>query len=225
MPVTLPVVMLLLDYWPLKRFEDYKLKVAGSAGGEFSTFNFQLSTIILEKWPFFLLTAASCVITFLAQRDTAMSSLTQIPFGLWIGKCVTAYAGYLWKMIWPLDLGIFYPLRAPIAWQLIAESAIILAGISVIVWLERKISPWLIVGWLWFLITLLPAIGLVQVGTQAMADRYSYFPLIGIFLAIAFSAQTLVERFAFLKTWLATAGFLIVGSVCGTYGKAIALLA
>ena len=92
-------------------------------------------------------------------------------------------------------------------WHLIAESAIVLTGISIIVWLERKISPWLVVGWLWFLVTLLPVIGLVQVGAQAMADRYSYFPLIGIFLAIAFSAQTLAARFSFLKEWLAAAGF------------------
>jgi protein O-mannosyl-transferase len=211
MPVTLPVVMLLLDYWPLKRVEGHRLKVAGPAGGELSTFKFEFS-IIWEKWPFFLLAAASCVVTFLAQRNTAVSSLTQVPFGYRLENSLTAYAGYLWKTIWPLDLGIFYPLRAPIAWQLIAESAIVLTGISVIVWLERRVSPWLIVGWLWFLVTLLPVIGLVQVGAQSMADRYSYFPLIGIFLAIAFSAQTLAVRFSFLKTWLAVAAILMLGS-------------
>ncbi len=211
MPVTLPVVMLLLDYWPLKRVEDYRLKVAGPAGGNLSTFNFQLSTF-LEKWPFFLLSAASCVITFLAQHDMAVLSLTQIPFGYRLENSLTAYARYLTKMIWPLDLGIFYPLHAPIAWRLMAESAIVLTGISIIVWLERKISPWLIVGWLWFLVTLLPVIGLVQVGVQAMADRYSYFPLIGIFLAIAFSAQALAAHFGFLKNWFAAAMVLILGA-------------
>ena len=208
MPVTLPMVMLLLDYWPLNRFENYKLKITNATNTKPSTLNFQLS-IILEKWPFFLLAAASCAITFLAQRGTAISSLARVPLSIRLENTLTAYVGYLWKMIWPLDLGIFYPLRAPIAWQLIAESAFVLMGISIIVWLERRFCPWLIVGWLWFLITLLPAIGLVQVGTQAMADRYSYFPLIGIFLAIAFSAQTLAARFSFLRTWLATAGVLI----------------
>jgi protein O-mannosyl-transferase len=211
MPVTLPVVMLLLDYWPLKRVEDYQLKIASATGSEPSTFNFQLS-ILLEKWPFFLLAAASCVITFLAQRGTALSSLARVPFSIRLENTLIAYASYLWKMIWPLDLGIFYPLRAPIAWQLIAESAIVLMGISVIVWLERKVSPWLVVGWLWFLITLLPVIGLVQVGAQSMADRYSYFSLIGIFLAIAFSSQALATRFSFLRSWLAAAGVLITAA-------------
>jgi protein O-mannosyl-transferase len=211
MPVTLPVVMLLLDYWPLNRVEGYKLKVADAVNSKPSTFNFRLSTL-LEKWPFFLLAAASCVITFLAQRDTAVSSLTQVPFGYRLENSVTAYAAYLWKMVWPMDLSVFYPLHPLIAWQLVAESAIILSGISVIVWRVRKGSPWLIVGWLWYLVTLLPVIGLVQVGTQAMADRYSYFPLIGIFLAVAFSAQALADRFIFLKRWLAVAAVLMLGS-------------
>ncbi len=211
MPVTLPVVMLLLDYWPLNRVEDYKLKVAGSTSGKLSTFNFQLSTLF-EKWPFFLLAAASCVITFLAQRGTAVSSLENIPPGFRLENSLTAYAGYLWKMVWPVDLAIFYPLRASIAGHLIAESAILLTGISIIIWREHKNAPWLVVGWLWFLVTLLPVIGLIQVGAQAMADRYTYFPLIGIFLAIAFSAQTLTAHFGFLKKWFAAAVVLILGA-------------
>jgi tetratricopeptide (TPR) repeat protein len=211
MPVTLPLVMLLLDYWPLKRFEKYKLKVAGTGAGESSIFNFQFSAV-LEKWPFFLLSAASCIITFLCQRDTAMSSLTGVPFSLRLENALTAYGSYLWKMVWPMDLAVMYPLHAHIAWQLIAESVIVLTGISLIAWRERKCSPWLIVGWLWFLVTLVPVIGLVQVGQQAMADRYSYFPLIGIFLVIAFSAQAAAARFAFLKKWCAPTAILILGA-------------
>jgi len=210
MPVTLPLVMLLLDYWPLKRVEAYKSRVASATGSEPSTFNFQLSTV-LEKWPFFLLAAASCVVTILAQQKT-VSSLVRVPPGFRLENALTAYAGYLWNMVWPLHLAIFYPLRAPLPWQLVAESAIILAGISVIVWRERKGSPWLFVGWLWFLVTLVPVIGLVQVGSQAMADRYTYFPLVGIFLAVAFSAQALAGRFIFLKTWMVAAGVLILGA-------------
>jgi tetratricopeptide (TPR) repeat protein len=212
MPVTLPVVMLLLDYWPLNRVAGCRLQPAGSAAQTLqpSTFNLQLS-IIWEKWPFFLLAAASCVGTVLAQHH-AVSSLANVPLGLRLENALTAYAGYLWKMVWPVNLAIFYPLRAPIAWQLITESAIVLTGISVIVWRERKGSPWLVVGWLWFLVTLVPVIGLVQVGSQAMADRYSYFPLIGIFLAIAFSAQSLAGRFSFLKKGLSAAAILILGA-------------
>ena len=209
MPVTLPLVMLLLDYWPLKRIENYQLKVAAATGSKPSTFNFQLETI-LEKWPFFLLVAASCVVTVIAQQKT-VSSLVNVPLGFRLENALTAYAGYLWKMVWPLHLAIFYPLRAPIAWQPVAESAVILAGISVIVWRERKSSPWLLVGWLWFLVTLVPVIGLVQVGAQSMADRYSYFPLVGIFLAVTFSAQALVGRFRFLKTWVSSMAILILG--------------
>jgi tetratricopeptide (TPR) repeat protein len=113
-------------------------------------------------------------------------------------------------MIWPVNLAIFYPLHTPIAWQLIAESAAVLAGISYLVWRERKRSPWLTVGWLWFLATLLPVIGLVQVGSQSMADRYSYFPLIGIFLAITFSTQALAGHFSSFKKWLTVAAVLIL---------------
>lgn len=210
MPVTLPLVMLLLDYWPLKRFEKHKLTVTGAGAGESSTFNFQFSTI-LEKWPFFLLSAASCIITFLCQLPTAMSSLAFVPLGLRLENALTAYAGYLWKMVWPLDLAILYPLHGHIARHLIAESVIVLTGISVIAWRERRCNPWLIVGWLWFLVTLVPVIGLVQVGQQAMADRYSYFPLIGIFLAIAFSAQAVAARFICLKKWWAPTAILILG--------------
>ncbi len=212
MPVTLPVVMLLLDYWPLNRFENYKLKIIGATNAKASAFNFQLSTL-LEKWPFFLLSAASCVITFLAQRHTAMSSLAHVPFSLRLENGLTAYVGYLWKMIWPLDLAVLYPLQMHIAWQLVAESAIILSGISVIAWRVRKGSPWLVVGWLWFLVTLLPVIGLLQAGQQAMADRYSYFPLIGIFLAIAFSRRLWPHVLFFEKSGLAAAMILIL-SVC-----------
>jgi Flp pilus assembly protein TadD len=167
--------------------------------------------LVLEKWPFFLLAAGSCVVTVLAQHEF-ICSLAGFPFSFRLENTATAYVSYLWKMVWPQDLAIFYPLHAPIAWQWVAESAIILAGISVIVWRERKGCPWLIVGWLWFLVTLGPVIGLVQAGSQAMADRYTYFPLIGIFLALAFSAQALAGRFAWLKPWLASAGVLVLGS-------------
>ena len=200
MPVTLPLVMLLLDYWPLKRFQD----------GQPPTFKLKLLTV-WEKWPFFLLSAASCIVTVMAQRKT-VSSLTIVPVDFRLENALTAYAGYLWKMIWPVHLTIFYPLHSPIALPLVAEALVILAGISWITWLERKRSPWLMVGWLWFLVTLVPVIGLVQVGAQAMADRYSYFPLVGIFLAVTFSVLALAGRFSFLKTWLSLAGVLILGA-------------
>lgn len=208
MPVTLPLVMLLLDYWPLQRLAASGLEGAspGSPGGQPSSFA-AFIPLILEKWPF-LLAAASCGVTVLAQHH----AISPLPFNLRLENAVTAYAGYLSKMIWPLHLAIFYPLLSPIAWSLVAESAIILTGISVLVWLERKTHPWLLAGWLWFLVTLVPVIGLVQVGAQSMADRYTYFPLIGIFLAATFSAQVLTERFSFLIKWFSLAAVLILGA-------------
>jgi Flp pilus assembly protein TadD len=196
--VTLPGVLLLLDFWPLKRwsFGEWRLKNSGW---------------LLEKAPFLALSLVVCVITILAQRKT-VSSLATIPVDFRLENALTAYVSYLWKMIWPVDLTIFYPLQLPIALPFVAEAAVILAGISLIIWLERKGSPWLMVGWLWFLMTLLPVIGLVQVGAQAMADRYSYFPLVGIFLAVTFSAMALARRFNFLRTWLIWTGVLILGA-------------
>jgi protein O-mannosyl-transferase len=167
-----------LDYWPLNRFSE-----ANMPGENFLASNPQSSTlklkwpVFIEKWPFFLLASAMCAVTCLSQHD-ALNTLENVPFGLRLENALTAYGGYLYKMVWPVNLTIFYPLHAHIAWQLLAESAIVLVGVSIISLLEWKRSPWLIVGWLWFLGTLMPVIGLVQVGSQAMADRYSYFPLV-----------------------------------------------
>jgi tetratricopeptide (TPR) repeat protein len=210
MPVTLPLVMLLLDYWPLMRMEHCPSARANSAAVEPENLRFYL-TIVFKKWPFLLMAAVLCVITISAQRN-AVSSLINVPLSLRLQNALTAYSVYLWKMVWPLHLAIFYPLRAPIAWPPVAESAIVLTGISILAWHRRKHSPWLFVGWFWFLITLVPVIGLVQVGAQAMADRYSYFPSIGIFLALSFSVQAMVERFNFLKTWMTGACIFILGA-------------
>jgi Tfp pilus assembly protein PilF len=209
MPVTLPLVMLLLDYWPLNRVATRRSAVEGAGLGEMPRSSPWL--LIREKWLFFLLAAALCMVTVLAQHD-AVSSLKIVPFNLRLENAIVAYGGYLWKMIWPLQLCIFYPLELPVAWSLIAASLVILAGVSIIVWLERQCQPWLIVGWLWFLVTLVPVIGLVQVGAQSMADRYTYFPLIGIFLAVAFSAQAFIAHFQRLEKWLALMAILILGA-------------
>ena len=209
MPVTLPLVMLLLDYWPLNRVAGRGVEVEGSGPQMIRRSSF--IPLIWEKWPFFLLAALLCAVTILAQH-TAVSSLVTVPFNCRLENAVTAYGGYLWKMIWPLHLAIFYPLEMPIAWSLLAESLIILTGVSIIAWRERKDNPWLITGWLWFLVTLGPVIGLVQVGGQSMADRYSYFPLVGIFLAVTFSAEAVIERFNHLKMWFALVAILILGT-------------
>src|ERR1700677_55541 len=128
MPVTLPLVMLLLDYWPLNRVAGRGVEVEGSGPQMIRPSSF--IPLIWEKWPFFLLATLLCAVTILAQH-TAVSSLVTVPFNCRLENAVTAYGGYLWKMIWPLHLAIFYPLEMPIAWSLLAESLIILTGVSI----------------------------------------------------------------------------------------------
>jgi protein O-mannosyl-transferase len=196
MLVTLPFVMLLLDFWPLQRFS-------------LSAFRFPL---LSEKIPFFLLTIISCVVTYFAQRNEAVASLAKVPLQLRFENSITAYIGYLFKTIWPVHLSVFYPLPGKISFLAVAASAAFLIFISALVWLERKRNPWLLVGWFWFAGTLVPVIGLVQVGDQAMADRYTYFPLIGIFIAAVFAFEEWVCRFRFQKIAGAVAGVVILSA-------------
>ena len=203
MLVTLPFVMLLLDYWPLQRL---------------SIPNAQFSTglrLALEKWPFFLLTAVSCVITYLAQRHgEAVMTLQQFPLDLRAANALISYERYLAKMIWPWPLAVFYPLPNHLSWiRAMTATAIAELGIlSWLIWRTHRSRPYLLVGWLWFLGTLVPVIGLVQVGSAAMADRYSYFPLVGLFIAAAFGARDLVKRFPWSKIAAATAAGLVLAA-------------
>jgi tetratricopeptide (TPR) repeat protein len=195
MLVTLPFVMLLWDIWPLERWRPFATATNGSKNraAEHATRNTRL--LLLEKTPFLLLTLGSCIITFVAQRSVAVMSLEQRPLGLRLANALVSYVEYLAKMIWPARLAVIYPLPNEIpGWQ-IAGAAVILAAISLGAWVARKNSPYLLVGWLWFLGTLTPVIGLVQVGGQALADRYTYIPSIGIFIALAYGAAELAARF------------------------------
>jgi tetratricopeptide (TPR) repeat protein len=195
MLVTLPFVMLLLDYWPLKRLE-----VQNSG--------FRVRRLVLEKIPFFALSAASCVITFLAQHHGgAVVSLENVPLHYRLENVPVAYAGYLLKMAWPANLAVFYPLNPPSPWELAAAVAAVVA-ISWLAWEVRRPRPYWLVGWLWFLGTLVPVIGLVQVGGAALADRYTYFPSIGIFLAAALGLRDGAERFRISNRIVGTAAAL-----------------
>jgi Tfp pilus assembly protein PilF len=188
MLVTLPFVMLLLDYWPLNRIRS----------SEFGIRNFK--KLLLEKWPFFALAAASCVVTFLAQhRGGAVASLENVPLHHRLENVPVAYAGYLLKMIWPAHLAVFYPIHSLSRLE-VGMAAAALAAISWLAWRVRRQCPYCLVGWLWFLGTLVPVIGLVQVGGAAMADRYTYFPGIGIFLAAALGVRDGAERFRISKS-------------------------
>lgn len=204
MPVTLPLVMLLLDGWPLHRW---------AAGPDCLSTAKRLG---LEKLPFFVCSGLVCVITLHTQHH-AESSFAAIPLGLRLQNVVMAYVGYLGKLIWPFQLAILYPYHSTVPHLLVGECALLLLAISLLAWRERRTGPYLWVGWLWFLVTLLPVIGLIQVGSQSMADRYSYFPSIGIFLAVAFALQAVVRHFPRLGPSLVVASVLaLVACVCLT---------
>ena len=204
MLVTWPLVMLLLDYWPLRRLQKAEV------GGQRST----VSDLVVEKIPLFALVAASVITTFLAQsHGGAVRTFAAAPVALRLSNALVSYARYLLLTFWPHHLAVYYPL-APIgipAWQIIG-AAFLLIGITALCLFQRRIQPYLIVGWLWFLGTLVPVIGLVQVGGQTMADRYFYVPSIGLFIALVFGLADIAKRWR-VAPWLSagvTGGVLLI---------------
>jgi protein O-mannosyl-transferase len=195
MVITLPFVLLLLDYWPLGRIAGTP---PGAAGGPQLT----VSRLLLEKIPLLFLSAASAWITLKAQRSgMAVRSLHQFPLPVRLENALVAYGLYLWKMVWPMRLAPLYPhsgIALPV-WQW-SLSALVLIGVTALVIAFRH-KGYLPVGWFWFLGTLVPVIGLVQVGDAAMADRYAYIPLIGIFVMIAWSADDWADEKEVRPLW------------------------
>jgi Flp pilus assembly protein TadD len=196
MLVTVPAVLLLLDVWPLNRVT---WPLAGPAGFTVANFSSRLRVfkpLILEKWPFYVLTAGLCALTyFVQQTHAAVSSLARTGWDMRLGNVILSYVRYLGKTLWPADLAVLYPfpvnensyLALWPAWG-IGLAAAALLGFSG--WCCRQLSrrPWLAVGWFWYLIMMLPVIGLVQVGGQGMADRYTYLPMIGPVIAGVWTA-------------------------------------
>jgi Tfp pilus assembly protein PilF len=176
MLVTLPFVLLLLDYWPLGR----TLR-SPSSGKSVVLF------LILEKTPLFLLSLSSGIATYLAAKSAgAVLTLNTLPIDFRIGNAVISYVSYIGKMIWPSQLAYFYPLPVDdlSLWQA-TISLLLLISITIVSILVARRLPFLIVGWLWYLGTLLPVVGLIQVGLQSMADRFAYMPLIGLYIVVA----------------------------------------
>jgi tetratricopeptide (TPR) repeat protein len=196
MLVTLPFVLLLLDFWPLQRFRPSPLGPRSSP----------LWRLLAEKAPFFLLAAASSVVTFIAQRKGGAVS-TSLSLGARVANAVVSYIRYIGKMFWPRDLSILYPHPGhwP-AWEVAASVVLLVAICAVVILLARR-RPYLAMGWLWFCGTLVPVIGLVQVGIQSMADRYTYLPLIGLFIMVVWGIAELMPA----RPWRAEA--LAVGGV------------
>jgi protein O-mannosyl-transferase len=207
MLVTLPIVMLLLDFWPLGR---YRLGEGGTGQGQLTG---TARTLVTEKLPFFACSLLSGLITVYAQHTGgATKSLSAIPFPHRLENALVAYAGYLGKTLWPHDLAVYYPIPDSFALWQVAGSLVLLLVISFAVLRAAGRLPYLLVGWFWFLITLLPVIGLLQVGEQAMADRYSYLPAVGLFIMAAWGIPDAIRGWPNREALLSLAGALVLGA-------------
>jgi protein O-mannosyl-transferase len=196
MLVTWPFVMLLLDFWPFQRFN-------------VSTFQ----RLLAEKLPFFALTAASCVVTYVAQSQGAVRSLAAVPLVYRLENTSVVLATYLFKIVWPARLAVIYPMPQTIPAALFIGCSALLLTITVGVCLAKKRYPFLPVGWFWFLGTLVPVIGLVKVGDAAMADRYMYIPSIGIFMIVAMGIKRISECMSLPKNLLPALAAVVLAAL------------
>jgi protein O-mannosyl-transferase len=205
MLVTLPLVLLLLDYWPLVRFR------AGDAVGN--------RRLIIEKIPLFVLSGAVSAITLYAQGESgAVQSFAVFSFFNRMVNAILSYVAYAAKMLWPVNLAVFYPYPTSFSlWAVLLSGGFLVAASLLSVKFIRR-APYLAMGWLWYLITMLPVSGLIQVGIQAMADRYTYIPLIGLFIVGAWGIPDLLEKQSYKKYIMAvSAAIIFVVLVIQTY--------
>jgi len=202
MLVTLPFVLLLLDYWPLERFKAGKSKTER-----------RLSQLILEKIPLIALAAASSIVTFMAQRG-AIGWTEQLPVSARISNALVSYVIYIEQMLWPANLAVFYPHpenRLSALEVTLTLSAIV--GITAAAFVFRKRVPYLVTGWLWYLGMLVPVIGLVQVGWQGHADRYTYLPQIGLYIAVTWMLTDFSRAWRLQRTVIGVAALIMVGAL------------
>ena len=211
MLVTLPFVLLMLDFWPLGRLgliRDTRNEVTGQQADEGPNI-FQL---LLEKVPFFALAVGSSIVTFIVQeRGGAVKLLEMYSIQTRIINAFVAYIEYIVNMVWPVKLAVLYPHPGnslPI-WKGVV-TGLVMVLITVLVIRKARKIPYLAVGWFWYIVTLIPVIGIVQVGSQAMADRYTYITLIGLFVIIAWGANDLLSKWLRRKIWLGTLAAIIL---------------
>jgi len=209
MLVTLPFTLLLLDFWPLGRCT-FDLDAEGPLRNNLA--------LIVEKTPLFALALTSSIVTFVLQYTThAVSDLESLPLRVRLANALVSYVAYIVKLTWLTDYAVIYPhtYSAPPKWQLLI-AAVILVGVTVtVLWLAMR-CPYLLVGWLWYLGTLVPVIGIVQVGSQAMADRYSYIPSIGLFIMLAYSVMPHANQRTYARLIAASSIGLILAIVVAT---------
>jgi len=216
MLVTLPFVLLLLDYWPLGRFQwdrwNRSNPLSQSGPAAITAHKSSPAFLIMEKFPLFVLATASSIVTYLVQRSAgSMQAAQHWPLTQRIANALISYVGYIGKMIYPSRLAVLYPhpLDGLPMWQQIACLMLLVAITAGVIYTSRR-RRYPAVGWLWYLGTLIPVIGLVQVGVQAMADRYTYLPSIGIFIIIAWGAAELSRKWHHQKITLAIATGLVL---------------
>jgi protein O-mannosyl-transferase len=207
--VTLPFVFLLLDYWPLRRLAGPQ-PTTTSEKSRRTTGQPKIGPLILEKLPLFGLSIAFSIVATVAQaRGGAV--MQAVPLGARLINAVFAYGAYLWKTLIPIRLAVYYPHPSVgIPWLSVAISAVVLLGASIVALAGWRRLPYLFVGWFWYLGTLVPMIGLVQIGGQQMADRYTYFPLIGIFLAVTWLAAEAIPIGVLRTRLLPTAAIVVL---------------
>ena len=202
MLVTLPVVLLLLDYWPLGRVPD-----CGNASGSSKPLH-----LLIEKLPLFALVLLSCGVTLWAQRGAgAMEALKHLPLDWRLGNAAVATVAYLGQLFYPAHLAVYYPhpgFDLP-AWKILGAS-LVLIGVTAGAWVWRRKHPYLLVGWLWYLVMLLPVIGLVQVGNQAMADRYTYLPQIGVAIGLSWGIAQVTRTWTAQRPWIPGLAALLI---------------
>ena len=201
MLVTLPFVLLLLDYWPLRRWQEGSRRAG-------------ISFLFLEKVPLLLLTGISIVLTlWSAKTGGAMAAADALPFTTRFANALVSYGAYLAKMLWPVNLSVFYPYPEAISLVKVFAAALLLVVITVFAFFKARLFPYLVTGWLWYLGTLLPVIGLVQVGMQCMADRYAYVPLVGIFIMLAWGITDFIGKWLKGSVILPTLAVLILAAL------------
>jgi len=213
MLVTLPFVLLLLDYWPLGRFEK------SSSAKSKSKIRFWLDRqpiprrLILEKIPLVGLSAVSGIVTFLAQEH-ALGWTEQLPISWRVNNALVTYLAYIWQMLWPTKLAVFYPHpenRLPL-WEIIMALAVLIAVTAAALTLRKK-RPYLVTGWLWYLTMLVPVIGVLQVGWQGRADRYTYLPQIGLYLLATWTVADLSSSWRRPREILGVGAAIIIGAL------------
>lgn len=208
MIVTLPVLLPLWDYWPLQR----------DADAESSRSRRNLLSLVAEKIPLLVLSAVSSWITLYAQRRGGALALAEIlPLRLRVENAIYSYVVYIAKAIWPSSLAVFYPHPegSLAAWRVLA-AGLLIAVITVLAWFYRDRRRYLITGWLWYLVAMIPMIGVVQVGKQAMADRYAYLPFVGLFIVAVWGCADLFAHWnlsSFVRTAIAAAALIVYASM------------